>query len=83
MTNKEIRMVLVIWHDAHSTSETWQHEEDIDDEPCIVKSIGWYLHNWKRGHVAIAQSIEGEYRDSVLAIPKKMVQKVIDLSESS
>lgn len=73
------QMVLMVWHDAHAATTSWELAEDADDDPCVVRSVGWLLNGWKRGHYSIAQSIEGEFRDSVLAVPKKMVQQIIPL----
>lgn len=75
-----MRLVLVIWHDAHSTSSSWTSADEADDVPCVVRSVGFLLDGWKRGHVSIAQSIEGEFRDSVLAIPTGMVQRIIEIA---
>lgn len=81
MTTVEHSRVLVVWHDAHAFNEGhWCDETDIDDEPCIVQSVGWLLADKKQGHVVIAQSITNDGSlDAVLAIPVGMVQKVVVL----
>jgi len=80
-TTNEHSRVLVVWHDAHAINEGgWCEETDIDDEPCVVESLGWLLADRKRGHVVLAQSITNDGNlDSVLAIPVGMVQKVVVL----
>lgn len=79
---KDLTPVLVIWHDAHADAGTWTRDEEADAEPCVVRSVGFLLNGWKRKHLCIAQSVEGEFRDSVLAIPNGMVQQVITLTET-
>jgi hypothetical protein len=69
--------VLVVWHDAHSLSNDWCELSDIDNEPCVVETIGWLLSNTKSDHVVVAQSITGDDSlDSILCIPVGMVQSV-------
>ena len=69
--------VLVIWHDAHSIADGWCEVADIDDEPCVVETLGWLLSDKKSGHVVVAQSITSDDGlDSVLCIPVGMVQSV-------
>ena len=79
--------VCVIWHDAHAAAQGWESVEELrDDEPYVVKSVGWQLakeSGAKRGHVSIAQSLSPDLHvDSVIHIPKKMVQKIIPLTET-
>lgn len=72
-----MKPVVVVWKDAHADCEGWSTLEDIDDEPYIVRSIGFMLEKdrgKKKGHVSIAQSVsEDNMIDSVLHIPKRMV----------
>lgn len=79
--------VCVIWHDAHAAAVGWESVEELkDDEPYVVKSVGYQLTKdtgAKRGHVSLAQSLSTDLHvDSVIHIPKKMVQKIITLSET-
>jgi len=63
------KIVLVMWKDAHA-----DQSDDIDDEPYIVRSVGWLIPNKKRGHVTLAQSIgDGGHIDHILHIPKGMI----------
>lgn len=69
--------VLVVWHDAHTVADGWCELSDIDDEPLVVKTIGWLLPDAKAGHVVVAQSVTSDDGlDSVLCIPVGMVQSV-------
>jgi hypothetical protein len=81
MTTNDRSMVLIVWHDAHAINEGhWCDEADIDDEPCIVQSVGWLFPDKKQDHVVIAQSVTDDGSlDSVLAIPVGMVKKVVVL----
>lgn len=79
--------VCVIWHDAHAAAHGWESIEELqDNEPYVVRSVGVLLakdQGAKRGHVSIAQSFSADnHIDSVLHIPKKMVQKTIKLTET-
>ena len=79
--------VCVIWHDAHAAAHGWEAADELrDDEPYVVKSVGWLLTKEtgaKRGHVSVAQSVSiDNHIDSVIHIPKKMVKKTITLSET-
>ena len=76
-------LVHVEWHDAHAFAETWTTTDQIDQEPCVVRSVGWILHKAKTGHLSIAQSLESDYRDSILFIPLGMVKRVSRLVEEA
>ena len=68
--------VIIDWHDAHAYSEHWTTLEEIDEEPCLVRTAGWLLPDAKPGHVVIAQSYSSlEGIDCVLCIPVAMVVK--------
>ena len=71
-------MVEVVWHDAHAVSDTWSSVDDIDGDPCVVRSVGVLLPHAKPGHLVLAQSlIEGDgVVDHVVAIPLGMVRRV-------
>lgn len=72
-------MVLIMWKDAHA-DESWAHVDDIDDEPYIVRSVGWRIPNKKRGHVTLAQSLgDGGHVDHILHIPKGMIVSQVTL----
>lgn len=82
-----MKYVCVIWHDAHAAAHGWEAVEELrDNEPYVVRSVGMLLdknQGAKRGHVSIAQSLStDDHVDSVLHIPKKMVQKTITLTET-
>ena len=73
--------VLVVWHDAFADTSSWMEVADIDDEPCVVNSVGFLIPDAKQGHVVIAMSNNShDYIDSVLAIPVGMVQQITLLS---
>lgn len=75
---------LITWRDAHAVTHTWTQVDELDDEPCIVRSVGWLLPNVKSGHLVLAQShIEtaGDV-DHVLAIPAGMVIEVTRLNST-
>lgn len=84
-----MKVVVVMWKDAHADCQGWSELGDIDDEPYIVRSVGFLLtkgHGKKKGHVSIAQSIsEDKMIDSVLHIPKRMVVSlaVLELERES
>jgi hypothetical protein len=82
-----VKLVLVIWHDAHMGNHTWEHLRDMEDDgPYVVRSVGYLIpikNGGKKKHISIAQSwSEAECVDSVLHIPTAMIQSVIDLSET-
>lgn len=70
--------VRVVWHDAHTVTDSWTSEKDIPNEPCQVETIGFLVKDKIDAHIVIAQSFyltsdgETEY-DGVLAIPLGMV----------
>ena len=79
---------LIIWHDAHSGTHTWEHIEDLSDEgPYEVRTIGFLLKTSKGGkknHISVAQSFSTEgYVDSILHIPKKMVVSITPLERTA
>ena len=68
--------VLVIWHDAHSGSESWIPITSLDTEPAVVQTVGFLLSTTDGGkpdHVTIYQSRNEDNIDHVLHIPVKMV----------
>lgn len=69
--------VLVVWHDAHSEGDGWCDVDDIDEEPCVVETIGWLLPDRKRDHVVVAQSItNSDQLDAMLCIPVGMIRSM-------
>jgi hypothetical protein len=81
-----MKLVLVIWHDAHSGSGTWEYLNDLEDDgPYVVRSVGYLIDAKKHGknkHTSIGQSLsEVDCLDSILHIPNAMVQKIITLIE--
>ena len=81
-----MKLVLVIWHDAHAGSGSWEYLNDLEDDgDYVVKSVGYLIDAKKYGkkkHTSIAQSLsEVDCLDSILHIPNAMVQKIINLVE--
>ena len=72
------QLIHIVWHDAHSVSETWATKHDIDAGPCIVSSVGWLIPGAKHEHVVIAQSriLEQDHFDHILAIPVGMIKQI-------
>jgi hypothetical protein len=84
----DLTVVLVVWHDAHSSTQTWTAIADLDDEPCVVYTVGFLLPNQKKDHVVVAQSYyddgDGDRDvDAVLCIPVGMVRSMVVLSPMS
>ena len=73
-------LLLVEWADAHDGTETWTAIEDlIDDGEVIITSIGIQLDEdtgGKKGHIALAQSMDGDHVDNVLYVPVGMIRKM-------
>jgi hypothetical protein len=70
-------LVLVVWHDAFSMNDGWMTVEQIDDEPCVVHTVGYLIPDSKKNHVVLAQSVNtNDGIDSVMAIPVAMVQRL-------
>jgi hypothetical protein len=76
-------LLLVEWADAHDGTETWTAIDDlVDDGEVIITSIGIQLdedNGGKKGHVALAQSIDGDHVDNVLYVPVGMIRKMTAL----
>jgi hypothetical protein len=76
-------LLLVEWADAHDGTETWTAIEDlIDDGEVIITSIGIQLDEdtgGKKGHIALAQSMDGDHVDNVLYVPVGMIRKMTAL----
>ncbi len=77
-TEINLPYVIVTWCDAHAVTDTWTGIDELDDEECLVESIGMLLEGAKSGHIVLAQSmILGEETvDNVLAIPEGMVRVI-------
>lgn len=68
--------VLIVWHDAHSGSESWVNIKDLDTLPAEVQSVGFLLaeaDGGKPDHLTIYQSRNEDAVDHVLHIPRQMV----------
>lgn len=78
----DYKLVKVTWLDAHAVTTGWEAIEELDDEPCVVESVGFLIPDVKKGHVTIAQSIiaDNEECDHVLSIPSKMVTRLESVS---
>jgi len=74
--------VQVIWHDAHSGSESWINIKDLDRDPAVVETVGYILPTCDGGkpdHITIFQSRNEDSLDHVLHIPHSMVQRIVVL----
>jgi hypothetical protein len=74
-----VTAVLVIWHDAHSGSESWIPISSLDTEPAVVNTVGFLLSTTDGGkpeHVTVYQSRNEDAIDHVLHIPVKMVVSI-------
>jgi hypothetical protein len=77
--------VAVVWLDAHGDADGWTEISDLDPEPRRVTSVGMLLptgEGGKRGHVTLAQSLDGQNVDSVLNIPRRMCVRISVLAET-
>ena len=73
----DLTYVEIIWHDAHALTDSWIELDDIDDEPCVVISVGQLLPSAKKDHVVICQSSNTEDQlDCVLCVPVGMVKSM-------
>lgn len=82
---KTDQLVRITWIDAHAVTDGWTGVDELDDEPCVVTSVGLLLPETKPGHVVLAQSwIEDtDDLDGVLAIPLGMVRRIDTLQGSA
>jgi hypothetical protein len=39
----DLTYVEIVWHDAHALTDSWIELDDLDDEPCVVVSVGVLL----------------------------------------
>lgn len=73
--------VRVTWADSHSVeADGWLMVDNLDDGPCVVRTVGWLLTGAKAGHVSVALSEDenGMVRD-VFHIPVGMVVELAAL----
>jgi hypothetical protein len=81
-----MKVLEVIWHDAHSEGVqggTWFDKVDIANTPYPVTSVGFLVPDVKAGHITLSQSVASNdgLLDSVLHIPIGMIQSMKELSE--
>jgi len=83
LKSASMRIVVVVWRDAHADGGSWLSVDEIEDEPYIVESVGFVLEGVKSGHVSICQSLGDDdgVVDHVLHIPDGMIVRVTNLSE--
>ena len=70
------RPVVVTWVDAHADAGHWTSLDELDPDTRVIRTCGFLLPKPKRGHVTVAQSIDGDHVDGVLHIPATNVRKV-------
>ena len=78
-------LIQVTWHDAHAVSDSWTTRSEVDEEPCVVTSVGYLIAGAKLNHVVISQSLilnDDDNIDHVLAIPNAMVKRIDKLKAS-
>jgi len=72
----DAKIVELTWLDAHAEN-AWMDIEELDQEPYIVRTIGWLMTDAKPDHVVVAQSIGVDHSvDGVLCVPVGMVVKI-------
>lgn len=74
-----MKVIEVIWHDAHSegvSGGTWFDPAEIKDQPYEVRSVGIHIPDVKSDHVTLAQSVSNTdgLMDSVIHIPVSMIK---------
>ena len=76
-TMSDHAQVCVTWHDAHAEELGWCERDEIDAEPCVVRTLGFLIPDAKPDHVVVAQSLaaDGDFY-GVFAIPTGMVQSL-------
>lgn len=75
-------LVTVVWLDAHQVTDGWTERTDIDDTADrVIYSVGYLVHV-KPGHICLAQSVDDDRLDNVLAIPHGMVRRLCRLEEN-
>ena len=80
----DLTYVEIVWHDAHALTDSWIELDDLDDEPCVVISVGQLLPSAKKDHVVICQSSNSqEQLDCVLCIPVGMIKSMRVLGTSN
>lgn len=74
--------VEVVWFDAHAVTHSWTPIAELDQDNCVVHSVGVLIENGKEGHVVLAQSmiLNEDTVDNVLAIPTGMVRQITPLT---
>lgn len=79
----DMRLVVVLWRDAHADGDSWISVDEIEDEPYIVESVGFVLEAVKSGHISLCQSLADDEGvvDHVLHIPNEMVVDIINLRD--
>jgi hypothetical protein len=77
----DLRLVVVLWRDAHADGDSWISVDDIEDCPYIVESVGFVLESVKAGHISLCQSLAADEGivDHVIHIPNEMIVEVTDL----
>lgn len=72
-----LTFVEIVWDDAHAVTDSWIELNDLDDEPCVVVSVGVLLPSVKKGHVVVSQSANSQDQfDCVLAVPVGMIRSM-------
>lgn len=76
-------MIRVRWTDAQGDAHGWTPIAELDDEPCIVTTVG-HLVPGRTGHVTVALSWHPDEADqivvdSVVHIPEGMVVSLENL----
>lgn len=74
--------VEICWRDAHDGApQGWHEPEELDRDPCIVRTVGWLIPHHKPGHATVCSSwsTTGHIAE-VTCIPLGMVQRIHSLT---
>jgi len=82
------KLVYVEWHDAHGVSPNWEYmNELVESGPavCIVRTVGWMIHDSKVSKVIVPHVIgsEGGLRAQgcgEMTIPTRSIRRLVYLN---
>jgi hypothetical protein len=74
--------VTVTWRDCYAVTDTWTDISNLDLHDRIIRSCGFVVETDRSDLLVIAQSVDGDNLDHVLAIPIVQVIEVRHVTDA-
>ncbi len=82
---RELKLVLIEWHDSFGCSPTWADLKSIDDpKPMVCRSVGWLAFDGEDTKVIVphvAEDGDGGQGCGDMTIPTSAIVRIVELPQ--